>query len=189
VEESKNSIREACRSACRALTPEERQRANMALSRRLLVLPEVASATTVLAYAAMPEEADPADAVRALGERAVRIAWPRVSGDGVLSLHAADAGRLLPGFRGILEPPEDAPLVDPAEVDVAFVPGSAFDAGCQRIGKGGGFYDRLLPALRGDALKVGIAFDEQVVDEVPVQPHDVALDAIVTPTRTFVRGR
>ena len=61
----------------------------------------------------------------------------------------------------------------------------AFDSGCRRLGYGGGFYDRTLGALRGAGRRVtaiGIAFDGQLVDKVPVGPHDVALDAVLTPS-------
>jgi len=61
------------------------------------------------------------------------------------------------------------------------IPGIAFDLHGRRLGRGKGFYDRLLTEIRG--VKCGIAFDEQIVEKIPVEPHDVRMDFILTPTR------
>ena len=74
--------------------------------------------------------------------------------------------------------PEDG--VDPAWPDVIIVPGVAFTPAGERVGQGGGWYDRFLPARRPDALTIGVGFDLQVVAAVPTEPHDVVLDCIVT---------
>lgn len=184
---SKNSARLLGRAARRALPAEDRLRHAEAAAERLLALPEIARARTVLAYAATPEEIDPAPAVEALRARGVVIALPRVTGPGRLGLHSVDPGTtLVPGPFGLLEPPGDSPTVAPGEIDVAIVPGVAFDGACRRIGHGGGFYDRL-NAMMGGAVTVGLAFDEQVLGEVPCENHDVCVDVLVTPTRTLRR--
>lgn len=179
--------RRDARAACAGLTAQQRVRAADAIAQRLLALPGVGDVRGVLGYAAMSVEADPEPAIRALRKRGVRVAYPRVSGEGLLTLHWAAEDGLVPGYRGILEPGADAPLADPRDIDLAIVPGDAFDPDAYRLGKGGGFYDRLLPMLRPDALTVGIAFDQQVIARVPREAHDVALGAVVTPTRTIVR--
>lgn len=74
--------------------------------------------------------------------------------------------------------PEDEP--DPSTVDVVLVPGLAFTADGWRLGQGGGWYDRFLPMLRPDAVKVGVAFAAQIATALPVEPHDVAVDVVVT---------
>ncbi|MFT4656041.1 MAG: 5-formyltetrahydrofolate cyclo-ligase [Ilumatobacter sp.] len=75
--------------------------------------------------------------------------------------------------------PEDDGL-DPAWPDVIVVPGTAFTARGERIGQGGGWYDRFLPGRRADAVTIGIGFEPQLVDSLPTEPHDVILDCIVT---------
>ena len=185
--DSKDSARLLGRSARRAVPAEERQRHAEAAAERLLALPEIARARTVLAYAATPEEIDPAPAVEALRARGVSIALPRVTGPGRLVLHRVDRGTtLVPGPFGLLEPTEDSPTVPPGEIDVAIVPGVAFDSACRRVGHGGGFYDRLDSMMEG-AVTVGLAFDEQVLGRVPCEDHDVCVDVLVTPSRTFRR--
>jgi 5-formyltetrahydrofolate cyclo-ligase len=66
-------------------------------------------------------------------------------------------------------------------LDLALVPGVGFDADGRRLGRGRGHYDRLLAQVAG--TKCGVAFDEQMAPEIPVAPHDVILNRIVTPTR------
>ena len=82
-----------------------------------------------------------------------------------------------------MQPPSEAPRLDALAIDAVLVPGVAFDRAGHRLGYGGGYYDRLLPSLRRDCLRVGLAYDEQVVDELPAEEHDVRLHAVVTPTR------
>jgi 5-formyltetrahydrofolate cyclo-ligase len=152
---------------------------------RALELPEVGAARAVLAYAAMPGEIDPAPLVHALRERGARVAYPRVCGPGAMTLHWASDDALEPGFCGIAEPAADAEDAAPDEFDLAIVPGVAFDAACERLGRGGGFYDRLLPAITG--LTVGLAFDEQIVECLPREEHDMPVDVVVTPSRVIRR--
>ncbi len=74
--------------------------------------------------------------------------------------------------------PEDA--VDPAWPDVVIVPGLAFTPTGQRLGQGGGWFDRFLADVRDDCETIGVCFHEQLVDTLPVEPHDVAVDRVVT---------
>lgn len=167
----------------------ERDRAPLAVSaaERLLALPEIARARVVLAYGASAEELDPAPAVERLRSRGVSVVYPRVSEAGRLALHVvADDAALKPGAFGIREPAPDAPAIEPARIDAVIVPGVAFDTACGRVGHGGGYYDRLLATLEG-AFTVGYAFDEQVLDTVPLEGHDIRLDALVTPAKTLRR--
>lgn len=76
--------------------------------------------------------------------------------------------------------PTAAPPVDPQAIDVVVVPGVAFTAAGHRLGQGGGWYDRVLLGVRADALTLGVCFAAQLVDELPVEAHDVVLDAVVT---------
>jgi 5-formyltetrahydrofolate cyclo-ligase len=142
----------------------------------------------VLAYAALPEEIDPADIVAALRADGARVAMPRVCGPGALALHWVDEGEVLEsGHAGIPEPPESCAWAGPDDFDLVLVPGVAFDASCARLGFGGGFYDALLPSLPEGVATVGLAFDEQIVDEVPCEPHDERVAIVVTPTAVYRR--
>jgi len=88
---------------------------------------------------------------------------------------------LVPGSFGIREPADHCAPLSPNRLDFILVPGVAFDLQGRRLGRGNGFYDRLLTTLRGTTC--GVAFDEQIIREVPVEPHDVPVNCILTPTR------
>ena len=76
--------------------------------------------------------------------------------------------------------PEDDPPPDPRLVDVVIVPGLAFTKDGDRLGQGGGWYDRFLAGVRPDCITIGVAFGPQVVAALPVEPHDVRMDLVVT---------
>jgi 5-formyltetrahydrofolate cyclo-ligase len=86
-----------------------------------------------------------------------------------------------PGRYGIREPRAGCALIPLNQLDFILVPGVAFDLHGHRLGRGEGFYDRLLATVRGTTC--GVAFDEQIVREVPVEPHDSDVNCILTPTR------
>ncbi len=89
--------------------------------------------------------------------------------------------------RGIRTPRQGAPVV-PGVIDLVVVPGLAFDARGNRLGRGGGFYDRFLRRLRRSATTVGLAFDVQIVDEVPADDRDCRVDFVVTERRATPAG-
>lgn len=182
----KHHLRARARAARAALTPAERVEAAEAVAQRVLRLLEGRTVTAVLGYVATAEELDPEPLLQALRAAGARVALPRVTGPMRLALHwVTPSDELVAGAFGILEPADDLPGADPAEIDLALVPGVAFDSACNRLGYGGCFYDQLLPKLRAEALKVGLAFDAQLVDEIPAEPHDVVLDFVVTPAATL----
>ena len=118
-----------------------------------------------------------------------RIPTPVENADGTTRLPGLERSRY-----GVLEPnaqtrADGGALVQPPEFDVMIVPGLAFDHTGARLGRGAGFYDRYLPLLRPDALRVAVAFDEQILPEVPHDANDQFVDAIVTPSRIIRANR
>ncbi len=153
------------------LSAVERDRLEIALA---AVLDRHLSDGVVAAYRATGGEIDPC--------RIARVpVWPRVAGAAPLVFHAAPPATHRRGFAGILEPAAAAPRAVP---DIVLVPLLAVDHAGHRLGHGGGHYDRTLAALRtiGRVLAVGVAWDMQVVDELPVAPWDQRLDALATPS-------
>lgn len=91
------------------------------------------------------------------------------------------------GSYNIREPkPDCSPTINVKDLDVVIVPAVAYDKNCYRLGYGGGFYDRFLVNLRPDAKTIGIAFDLQIFDEVPREPHDAQLDFIITESQILI---
>lgn len=171
-------MRAATRTARRALSDAERHDASVRVVARLLGLPELAGARTVLLYAALREEVDLASLVAPLHEQGARTLYPRVRGTSLDLVAAADLRTLQLGHRGVREPA--GRTVDPEVVDVAVVPGLAFDPRGGRLGGGGGHYDRLLRRFPARTVRVGVAFDCQLVPRIPIEPHDEPVHLVVT---------
>ena len=143
-------------------------------------LPEFISADSVLLYWSMESEVDThAFASRWYGRK--KLYLPKVVGE-ALEIREYLPDDLAPGYRGIMEPSADAPLAE--KIDLVIVPGMAFDAKGNRLGRGGGFYDRLLPTLA--CPKVGVCRKHQLVEEVPVQAWDQKVDIVVTPANCYI---
>lgn len=176
-----------------AMKREQRDAEEGELAEKLVTLPGFDGARRVLLFvSAFAEEVRTEPLLREVIERGKMLICPRVDRKGrTLRLfevedHAAD---LRPGAMGIPEPRAGCRQVDPSEVDWVLVPGLAFDGDCARLGRGAGYYDRLLPTLRHEVLRWALIFEAQWVDEVPVGPYDVALDGVVSCLRTAIRGR
>lgn len=140
----------------------------------------------VASYCAFRAEMNPVVLNEALRARGHQIALPVVTGPRMpLIFRLYEQGdRLLANPMSILEPACDAPEIAP---DVLLIPLLAFDDRCNRLGYGGGYYDRTIAALRAKkrVLAIGIAYACQQVAEVPVGPNDIRLDKIVTEFNVF----
>lgn len=147
---------------------------------RLLGLAEVRSARTVFLYSAIGSEVPTDRASRALAAGGAVLAYPRVRGTELELFGVGDSSELRPGYRGIREPPADALPVELAEVDLFVVPGMAFDRRGNRLGRGGGHYDRLLQAAGPRARRIGLCYAERVLERIPVAPWDRSVQCIVT---------
>ena len=90
------------------------------------------------------------------------------------------------GVLGIRAPKERCP-VEPAEIDAVIVPGVGFDEKGNRLGFGGGFYDRFLPKLRADAQKIAVCYAYQILAEFTVEPWDSPVDMVITDTQVYTR--
>ena len=97
-----------------------------------------------------------------------------------LSFHAIKSlNELLPNYQGILEPPLQNPVVEPAEIPLLLVPGLAFDENGHRLGFGGGYFDRFLPKV-AQAFKIGLCFEKSMAPELPKENHDIPMDMVIT---------
>jgi 5-formyltetrahydrofolate cyclo-ligase len=175
-----------------ALPADFRASASVAIVARMLARSDFLAAQCILVTLPFHNEWDTAALVRAALDAGKIVAVPRVDRDArMLDLHeitdlARDVGL---GYRSIPEPLPECPRVAPDEIDFVVVPGVAFDCEGRRLGYGGGYYDRLLPLLSPRAPRVAGAFDVQVVDRVPVGPNDIAIDGVVTESRSLSMSR
>jgi 5-formyltetrahydrofolate cyclo-ligase len=179
----KEELRRTARQVRDAIATEPRRRAAESAAGHLLALPRLAGARRVALFAAVGSELDATAVARGLRARGVEIVYPRVvRGARRLEFHlVGDESELVPGAFGIPEPAADAPVAPVQSIDAFVVPGLAFDAGGARIGWGRGYYDRSLAAAP-ERLRIGYCFECQLVPEVPLEPSDLPMHAIVTET-------
>ena len=150
---------------------------------RFLELPEVRRASTILLFSTFGSEVPTGALIRRLHERGVAVALPRIEGAELVPVAYAPGDPTTTTSFGAQEPVGGTPL-DPRSLDVVAVPGVAFDRGGQRIGYGGGYYDRFLRDL--PAFTVALVFGLQVVNEVlPAGRFDLPVAAIVTEDETI----
>ena len=142
--------------------------------------PLLREATVVLAYYSLPDEVCTHVLLDELVADGKTVLLPKVTGADTMELRRY-TGRadLQEGAYHILEPVGE-PFTDLSAIDLILVPGLAFDAAGHRLGRGRGYYDRFLHSKnRPYCVKIGVCFDFQKVDEVPVDAHDIAMDKVV----------
>jgi len=176
--EQKQALRARIRAAVRALPPAARADAGRAIGRRIRQV--CGSPRSALLFWPLADEPD----FGKLFDLARNACLPRYCPD-TDSYEAAvirdpDAD-LSPGRFGIPEPRPECPALPLKQLDLVLVPGVAFSPCGARLGRGRGFYDRLLRRVSG--RKIGVAFDEQIVEAIPSEAHDEPVDGIITPTR------
>jgi 5-formyltetrahydrofolate cyclo-ligase len=156
----------------------------------ILNLPSYRDAGAVLAYASFGTELQTDELLRRVLADGKTLVLPRVERGGLGLYEVRDlAGDLAPGTWGIREPePDRCPPADAGGVGFALVPGVAFDRGARRLGYGGGYYDRLLAGGLPEATPlVSGAFEVQILDKIPLDPHDAPVDVVVTEKEAYAR--
>jgi 5-formyltetrahydrofolate cyclo-ligase len=149
----------------------------------LLSRPEWQDATAIMAFLPLSDELDLRPALEAALAESKSVMLPCFSPKEACYRAAQITSflDLIPGNFGILEPHPDSPAFPLKRLDFVLVPGVAFAPNGHRLGRGKGFYDRLLANVT--SVKCGVAQDEQIVPILPAEPHDIAMDFILTPTR------
>jgi 5-formyltetrahydrofolate cyclo-ligase len=183
---AKEALRERMRAVRRVLPRSACSTRSALLCERLLELREFQAARAILGYAALGKEADPATALGSAERAGKVVGLPRVAGGGALALHRHHEGaELIESGLGILEPSASAPPLPDLSVELVIVPVLAVDERGHRLGYGHGYYDRLLPRLER-AFKVAVAYDFQLLCELPDTPGDFAVDCVVTDRRVLI---
>ncbi len=178
----KQSLRRTIREKLSAMPQTVAGAKSMAACKRLMDMPEFAQAGVVMIYLPISGEVDVSPvALRGWQEQKV-VCAPKLSWDHrhmlPIEIRSLDAG-LASTVNGLREPADGEPIAIEA-LDLVLAPALVFDRHGNRLGRGAGFYDRFLAATEFRGVSVGIAFSEQVVDDVPVHDHDVPVDILVT---------
>lgn len=138
-------------------------------------------ADRILMYHSLPDELSTHEFLDKWKSRK-KFFLPRVNGVN-LDILPYDESRLELGAFHI-EEPVGQDTVNPDEIELVVVPAVAYDRKGNRLGRGKGFYDRLLAETR--ATKIGVAYEFQMLDEIPAEPHDVRMDMVITQSGTFI---
>ncbi len=164
------------------MPPAVAQAKSMAACKRLMATPEFRRARCVMIYLPLPDEVDLTPVALRAWQNQKTVAAPKVSWDKrhmiPMEIRSLEVG-LVPGIHGLREPAGGEP-VSLEVLDIVVVPAMAFDNRGNRLGRGAGFYDRFLASPRFKGVAMGIAFREQVIDDVPMHENDVPVDMLVT---------
>lgn len=193
-DQEKQALRRKMKQLRDDIPEESRREQNKTITNIILNTALYESATFILSYVSHGSEVDTTELIRHAVRDGKKVYVPKILGNGVMDFfQCEDMSQLHPGKMGILEPEADPcglfPYtthisLDSSENCMILVPGLAFDQKLGRLGFGGGFYDRYLSSFR-KKMAIGMAFNEQMIDEVPMGQEDVPVDLVVTPARAY----
>jgi 5-formyltetrahydrofolate cyclo-ligase len=185
----KRELRSQLISARSKLSPIDRSLRSEKIAERAAGLALLQRPTVVAIYAALGTEVDSGPIARLILERGGRLAYPRtVPGSRLLTFCPCWPAELVRGPLGAPEPPSDAREIPLDQIGCFVMPGVGFSRDGLRLGRGGGYYDVTLKQARA-AYRIGVGFSIQLLDQLPRQPHDVPLDAVVTEDEALVFPR
>ncbi len=187
---TKEEFRQQLRARVKELSPTQRQELSEAARKQLSFQCAWGDARAILFYSPLPDEIDLSPLMGEALAAGCKVALPRfIPETGVYAAYEIThpTTQCIRGTFNILEPSHECPVFPLNRLDLVLVPGVGFDQSGHRLGRGRGFYDRLLISASG--VKCGVAFDEQLVEKLPVESHDVRLNYILTPTRWLEFGR
>ena len=182
--EEKQAIRKQIFTARKACTDQQIEDLSRMITKRVAALPEFCQAERIMAYADYNHEVMTGFLIEEAWKSGKEVAVPKVVGKDMVFYKLTDFKQLAPGYFGIPEPSQGE--IVHWDQALMIMPGVAFDRKNNRVGYGGGFYDRFLEK-NPDILRVAVAFDFQILDQVPVWPTDIRPQIIVTEKDTFYR--
>ena len=175
----KTALRKLVRAEIAALPADYIAQSDTGIYYNIITLREFHDAKAILFYNSVGREPDTARLAALALEMGKTVAFPYCHGDGIMDARVVkDLGELVPALMGIPAPPEGAPVLPRAALDLIIVPALAFDAAGYRLGYGGGYYDRYLAGC--GVFTIGLAREKLLKDAVLREEHDVAVACLVT---------
>lgn len=182
----KAAIREQLRNILDDITPDRLKRKSREACEKLCQTPEFNRAKTIMMFLSLPREIDTTCALSCAFQQGKTVLVPTVSWHKktlmAITLSSLDC-EMTEDHYG-LRNPTNAIAVDPSQIDLVVVPGLGFDNQGYRLGRGGGYYDKFLAQRDFKGMTCGIALEEQVLDQIPIADHDIAIDMLVTDKKT-----
>ncbi len=172
----KAELRSVIRDRKRQFTKQQLGQMSLAVVEKLLAHPRIIASHTILLYCSLPDEVDTRTVLERLCHK--RVLLPKVTGDTTMELRLYTGPQdLEKGAFGIMEPTGTL-FHDYESIDVAVVPGMAFDVQGHRLGRGRGYYDRLL-AQMPNIYKIGVCFGFQLLETIPSEDTDISMDEVI----------
>jgi 5-formyltetrahydrofolate cyclo-ligase len=184
---TKPQWRDRMKARLNALTAAEYQDAAFRLEEYFRDLKMAQNAAVVMLYFAVNREAATANLITGLLSRGRRVVLPVcTAGCNLVAKEIQSLAEVRPtGKFGLFEPAGAAPEVGPDLIELAVVPGLAFDRSGNRLGHGKGYYDRFLRGAGFGGVKLGLAYDFQMVEQLPAAEYDVRMDVVLTPNGLY----
>ena len=185
--EEKQQLRRTMRALESGLSARYKAESSRAIAAHLLAMPEYQEAGTVFCFVGTDREIDTRPILEDVLAAGKRLCVPQCVGKGIMELRqVTDLRQLIPGAYGILEPSADAPLVSLDEVDFAILPCLTCNHLGQRLGQGGGYYDRFLSHYRGGTVL--LCREKLIREEIPLEPHDYPVPWVLTERGLYEDG-
>jgi len=186
-------IRQKVLSQRNKLSFENQEKKSKTISEKILSLDQVVTSEVIFCYVSYKSEVNTKKIIARLIELGKTVAVPLTleKEKKLLAVCITDIDKdLTPGYCAIPEPKKELlakHCINPAKIDTIIIPGSVFDLGCGRMGYGGGFYDRFIAYQSPEALRIGVCFETQIVEELKLEAHDKRMDIIVSEKRFLKR--
>ena len=185
--EEKQQLRRTMRALESGLSARYKAESSRAIAAHLLAMPEYQEAGTVFCFVGTGREIDTRPILEDVLAAGKRLCVPQCVGKGIMELRqVTDLRQLIPGAYGILEPSADAPLVSLDEVDFAILPCLTCNHLGQRLGQGGGYYDRFLSHYRGGTVL--LCREKLIREEIPLESHDYPVPWVLTERALYEDG-
>ena len=185
--EDKQRLRRVIRELERQLSPRYKEASSRAIAAHLLAMPEYQAAGTVFCFVGSEREIDTRPILEDALAAGKRLCVPLCTGPGIMELRQVTTlDQLVPDAYGIPEPPAAAPEVDMDEVDFAVLPCVACNHLGQRLGRGGGYYDRFLSGYRGGTVL--LCREKLIREEIPLEPWDMPVPWVLTERGLYEDG-
>ena len=170
----KSELRRLVRAKLAGMTGEEKERCSELLCKSIKSHLAVSGARVVALFSPLPDEPQIWPLVEELAKNLL-VVLPRVEGD---AMRFYSIGDMKVGAFGIMEP-QGSLCISPGEIDAIIVPGVAFTLTGRRMGRGKGFYDKYMSHNDFSALKIGVCYPVQIVDDIPCEAHDIVMDYVI----------
>ena len=185
IDAQKKFLRSEINSRLKAMSADERKFLSTAAVEKFLLHPIYKSSKIIMAYSSTALEIQLGEFFLTALSHGKILAVPFIRGREMFAAELSSVDELEIGAYGILTVKNaDDKIIDAKKIDCIVTPGLAFDANCNRLGKGGGYYDKFF-VNAVNAKKIALAYDCQLVDKVPVEQHDMPVDVVITPTKIF----